>query len=389
MKIESANLGMESARRAHTVSASSRRYGQTGKPADDGSFLGFLYPGSPGTEDDPSETAGKKGGNKEVCEESGAAETFSDYLGFMRKRVEGIRTGKIGFNAYSEDGAERMRKFREECVNWLLRLFFPDFHRRFRESSFGMPESFRPFMGIGGKSIGIGYAEEYYYEESEETSFQTTGSVLTSDGRKIDFDLNLKMSRSFREYCSVEYEKIGADLCDPLVISLDGAVPDLSEQTFFFDIDSDGVEDEISRLIEGSGFLALDKNDDGVINDGSELFGTKSGNGFEDLREYDEDGNGFIDENDPVFDRLKIWASDENGNMVLYSLREKGIGAMALQYADTRFSLNSLSDNHTNGVVRNSGIFLYENGGAGLLQQIDLAKHGQRIVEETLRRESA
>mgnify|MGYP000465316364 CR=1 FL=1 len=51
----------------------------------------------------------------------------------------------------------------------------------------------------------------------------------------------------------------------------------------------------------GSGYLALNKNGDGVINDGSELFGTASGDGFYDLSMYDEDGNGWIDENDHAY----------------------------------------------------------------------------------------
>lgn len=102
------------------------------------------------------------------------------------------------------------------------------------------------------------------------------------------------------------------------------------DQTFFFDIDCDGVEDEISKLISGSGFLALDQNGDGIINDGSELFGTQSGNGFADLAKFDSDGNGFIDENDEIFDRLKIWCMDENGQPHLYSLKEKGVEQSAL-----------------------------------------------------------
>ena len=44
-------------------------------------------------------------------------------------------------------------------------------------------------------------------------------------------------------------------------------------------------------MLNGSGYLALDKNGDGTINDGSELFGTRNGDGFADLAQYDEDGN--------------------------------------------------------------------------------------------------
>ena len=80
---------------------------------------------------------------------------------------------------------------------------------------------------------------------------------------------------------------------------------ELSDQTFYFDLDADGEEEEISML-KGSGYLALDKNEDGIINDGSELFGTGNGDGFADLARYDEDGNGWIDENDSILSLIHI-----------------------------------------------------------------------------------
>ena len=87
----------------------------------------------------------------------------------------------------------------------------------------------------------------------------------------------------------------------------------LTDQKFFFDIDADGKKDEISELAAGSGYLALDHNNDGKINDGSELFGPESGDGFADLAEYDDDGNGWIDENDAVWKKLKIWCRNKKG----------------------------------------------------------------------------
>ena len=108
--------------------------------------------------------------------------------------------------------------------------------------------------------------------------------------------------------------------------------------------------------------------------DGRELFGPGSGNGFEELAAYDEDGNGWIDENDVIFNSLKIWCKDENGNDRLYSLAEKGVGAICLQNVSTDFSLKN-AKNETNGIIRNTGIFLYENGAAGTIQHVDMAKH--------------
>ena len=122
----------------------------------------------------------------------------------------------------------------------------------------------------------------------------------------------------------------------------------------------------------GSGFLALDKNGDGIINDGSELFGTVSGNGFADLSQYDDDGSGWIDEADEIFDKLRIWQMNPDGTSSLAALGKAGIGAICLGTAETEFSLNQ-ADNTNKAVIRKSGIFLYENGMAGTVQQVDMA----------------
>lgn len=212
--------------------------------------------------------------------------------------------------------------------------------------------------------------------EEEATTFGATGTVVTSDGRHIDFDMELSLSRSFTQETGMSWMESGGGFStDPLVINYDTPATELSTQKFFFDLDSDGQEEMISRPGYGSGFLALDKNNDGKINDGSELFGTKSGDGFKDLSTYDSDGNGWIDENDEVFNKLRIWTQDEAGNDELIDLRSADIGAIFLGNASTDYSLND-SLNRTHGQIRKTGIFLHESSGlAGTLNHVDLAAH--------------
>ena len=81
-----------------------------------------------------------------------------------------------------------------------------------------------------------------------------------------------------------------------------------------------------------------------------------------------------IDEADEIFDKLRIWIRDENGNDRLIKLKEAGVGAICLKNADTQFSLNSRYSNRTNAYIRKTGIFLYENGGVGTVQHLDLAQ---------------
>ncbi|MCM1302803.1 MAG: hypothetical protein NC305_02580 [Lachnospiraceae bacterium] len=220
----------------------------------------------------------------------------------------------------------------------------------------------------------LDYRSETLHIESEDTTFSTVGKVKTADGREIDFNINVGMSREFQSHFSEDLHLASFTLCDPLVINLDSDVADVQDQTFYFDLDADGEMDEVSQLGKGSGYLALDKNGDGVINDGNELFGTTSGNGFADLAKYDEDGNGWIDENDAIWDKLKIWCKDENGKDVLYRLADKGVGAICLQNTATDFTLQG-QGGRTQGVVRSTGVFLYENGLAGTIQHVDMAKY--------------
>jgi len=224
----------------------------------------------------------------------------------------------------------------------------------------------------GGSTWVRTTATSAFVTEVEHTTFETTGMVKTSDGREISFGVSLEMSRAFcAKYDSLVQEEI--IFTDPLIINMDGNVGNVSDQKFLFDLNSDGQEEEVSFAGQGSGFLAIDKNKDGKINDGNELFGTKSGNGFKDLAEYDSDHNGWIDENDEIFDDLRVWTKGPNGEDRLVSLLESDVGAIYLGYTDTEFTLNNFESNEVNGMVRSTGVFLKESGGVGTVQHVDLA----------------
>lgn len=222
------------------------------------------------------------------------------------------------------------------------------------------------------QSAGWGMIYEYHesYAEQEKTTFSANGTIVTGDGRTIDFSAHLSMERTFfsEEYLSL---RAGDALKDPLVINFAGTDLQLSDTTFSFDLDRDGKKDQLRFVSPGSGYLALDRNGDGVVNDGGELFGPVSGNGFADLQAYDQDGNGWIDETDDVYDRLRIWTRDDDGQVNLFALGEKGVGALYLGHVSTPFSLKD-DNNELLGQVRSSSVFLGEDGRVGTVQQIDL-----------------
>ncbi len=275
------------------------------------------------------------------------------------------------------------RGFTYDVINELLKKLL-------NSGAFDLPGQTGGYMGMGFSSgfesgstmfSSGGYTDNIItYQESESMSFSAEGMAVTEDGRRIEFGISLSMSRSFTQYMNVRIPAVQNALMDPLVVNLGAGAARVSDQKFRFDLDADGIEDRISMPTAGSAFLALDKNGDGVINDGNELFGAKSGDGFGDLREYDSDGNGWIDENDEIFDRLKVWYKDANGRDVLMNLKEADVGAIFLGEQDSEFSLHD-GVGKMSGMIRSTGIFLRESGGVGTIQHVDLALESEDNYE--------
>jgi hypothetical protein len=221
-----------------------------------------------------------------------------------------------------------------------------------------------------GFALSYSYSESY--RESERMTFAAAGVINTSDGRQIDFSLDLAMQRSFSSELSIDIQAGDAVKKDPLVINFNGSAAQLSDTRFTFDIDGDGNTEQLASLGANSGFLALDKNGDGEINDGSELFGPQTGNGFSELAQYDLDKNNWIDENDAVFSDLAVWRNPGEEGASLLSLKDSDVGAIYLGNLSTPFTIKDAS-NTEQAQVRSSGIYLTDEGGVGSIQQLDLA----------------
>lgn len=126
----------------------------------------------------------------------------------------------------------------------------------------------------------------------------------------------------------------------PLVLDLDRdglEFTPLASSTAFFDLDADGFANRASWLDPDDGFLALDRNGDGIINNITELFGNEQAQGFQILGQLDEDGDGVMSAGDAQFRNLLVW-QDLDGDGAsrpeeLTSLGQNGIDAINL--ADT------------------------------------------------------
>lgn len=234
------------------------------------------------------------------------------------------------------------------------------------------PDSVSPSSPPVQSAIGVELEHSQTIRESEQTRFAVNGRIQTRDGQTIDLEIELNMARSV----SIEQHqmlRLGARLSDPLVLNFDGKATELSNTRFKFDLDLDGKADDVPTLAGQSAFLVLDRNGDGQINDGREMFGALSGNGFVELSEYDSDGNGFIDEGDSIFSHLRLWSPTADGQGQLMTLGSSNVGAIWLHHSSTEFSLTPDLEENRLGVIRSSSIYLSEDGQVGTVQQLDLS----------------
>ncbi len=149
------------------------------------------------------------------------------------------------------------------------------------------------------------------------------------------------------------------DMFDPVVIPLAGPLTLTGPRDgVLFDFDSDGVAEQLAwtRADSNAGFLALDRNGNGAIDDGSELFGppvfrrpksvrSVRANGFSELAVLDgsdhggnEDGR--IDARDAAFPLLRLWFDRNHDGLSqpeeLVPLAEAGIRSIELTYVTVR-----------------------------------------------------
>ncbi len=402
MKIDSSTIGMESARSYHASSVSVRRFRLTEyeSAAENGIGTGM----GDGTDSLP---AGRTEDGK-VSEAEGESSTGQKAdLQTIRDMADRMSLKRVNFTARSQE-ARTTETIRVNTLRYILEQILEGYRKRLKDyfhignedcnTGTGVPSVvsgnageetyagrqnlsamdllFVDPAGIMNTPVGkLQYVQETYHEETETTSFSTTGTVKCADGREISFDVRFEMSRSFERYYREDLGLSVPKMTDPLVINLEDSPASVSDQTFFFDLDADGTLDEIHSLGAGSGFLALDRNENGKIDDGSELFGTGDTESFAALARCDLDGNGWIDENDEIWDKLKIWTKDADGKDVLYTLAKAGVGAICLQSVATDFTLTERSASDARAVLRRSGVFLYEDGRAGTVQHLDLRKY--------------
>ncbi|MDO5559728.1 MAG: calcium-binding protein, partial [Oscillospiraceae bacterium] len=159
---------------------------------------------------------------------------------------------------------------------------------------------------------------------------------------------------------------------DPLIVDIDGDGFTIIDKAngVYFDKDNNGYKERIDWT-SADAFLVLDLNENGVIDNGSELFGdttyladgTYAKNGFEALAQYDENGDTIINSADSVFDRLLLW-TDANADGVSQSSELKKVTDLGITSFSTVANEEKISTG-TEAVIDGTSEFTFSDGSNG------------------------
>ena len=169
----------------------------------------------------------------------------------------------------------------------------------------------------------------------------------------------------------------------PLLVNLHGgiSVSDAASGVWF-DLAAEGVSAQVPwPTSDTDGWLVLDRNKDGTINDGRELFGTssvlitgrKAANGFVALQELDSDGDGAFTAADPMFSEVAVWI-DRNRDGIsqpdeLLSLQTVGLLSISLDYRRSE-----KRDRNGNRMIYRA-LARFENGSTRFVYDVFLPQH--------------
>lgn len=191
----------------------------------------------------------------------------------------------------------------------------------------------------------------------------TSAASVNSDGLTQQSQLNVTVGTAAKPQ--------PVQQTDPLVLDLagNGFTTRGLDDAVRFDLTGDGRPESISAPKGDDALLALDRNGNGRIDSGKELFGDQHGasNGFAELNKYDDNRDGRIDQQDSVFEQLSLLRFDAQGRQQQQTLAEAGVSAIHLQAQNVKQALGAYDE------IAQIGRFDFADGRSGQAADLLLA----------------
>jgi hypothetical protein len=191
----------------------------------------------------------------------------------------------------------------------------------------------------------------------------TSAASVNSDGLTQQSQLNVTVGTAAKPQ--------PVQQTDPLVLDLagNGFTTRGLDDAVRFDLTGDGRPESISAPKGDDALLALDRNGNGRIDSGKELFGDQHGasNGFAELSKYDDNRDGRIDQQDSVFEQLSLLRFDAQGRQQQQTLAEAGVSAIHLQAQNVKQALGAYDE------IAQIGRFDFADGRSGQAADLLLA----------------
>ncbi len=237
-----------------------------------------------------------------------------------------------GFNNAAE-GSVSLDEIFDQLVETTLQLL--------GQADEAFSEFFSFLSGDNGESLEDtleGLLQQFQESFLGSSFFGNAGSAEAVGGGSQTTTVQLEFSFEFSAQITVQEGVVQQS--DPIILDLDGDGFELTSHRdgARFDILGNGQQANTAFVTGGDAFLAVDRNGNGQIDSGLELFGDQQGaaNGYEQLREFDSNGDGVIDRQDDDFDKLLLFRDNGNGiteEGELLTLADAGIESLSLRYA--------------------------------------------------------
>lgn len=211
---------------------------------------------------------------------------------------------------------------------------------------------------------------EQWHTHEQNLNYQMQG-IFEFDDQEVSLNYNFSLSSERQSYSKVEMSVEA--LKDPIIVQFGSqGLGEINGQRIF-DINQDSRLDSLPVFSGDVGYLVHDTNDNMIADNGSELFGPKTGQGFTELAQLDSNKNGFIDAGDEQFEKLYLWqpSSEENQEEQWLSLKEANIKAISLSKIDTPFDFYD-QNGEVQARLRQSSFAISEDGAGRGVHQVDV-----------------